>query len=111
MEKANYVKKQENGDFLLIPCELSNKDAPNGIKITPVTLSRMGFAIKWFYDFLEGTKDIDDYPIEGSKYQALRNSSNVYLQDVRDGGKVSIVGFSPGEIQNVLKEIEEILKT
>jgi len=108
MEKTMYVKKQENGDILLIPSELLNKIAPCGINITPVILSHMGFTIRWFYNFLVGTKDIDDYEIEGCKYQATRDSGNVYLKDTRDGNKVSIVGFTSGEIQKVLEELKEL---
>jgi len=106
MEGTKYVKEQENGNILLIPCGLVNQTAPGGITITHVILSRMGFMIRWFSDFLAGTKNLDEYAIDGAKYQASRDSGNVYLKETRDGGNVSIVGFSSGEIQKVLEELK-----
>jgi len=102
----NYVKRQETGDILLIPCELVNQIAPNGITITPVTLSRTGATIRWFIDFLAGTKNLDEFATDGKTYQAFRDSGNVYLKETRDGGFVSIVGFSLGETQKVLAEFQ-----
>jgi len=109
MENMKYVKRQENGNILLSPGELSKKDAyaPNGIKITPVTLSRMGVTIRLFNDFLAGTKEPYEYEIEGNKYRAFKDSGNAYLEETR-GNIVSIVGFSLGEIPNVLEELKEM---
>jgi hypothetical protein len=105
MREMKYVKNQENGDILLIPCELANETAPNGIRISFVTLSRMGFTIHWFTGFLAGTeKNSDEYAIDGKTYHAFRDSGNVYLKETRDGGFVNIVGFSTTEIPAVLAE-------
>jgi hypothetical protein len=106
MEGTRYVKEQENGNILLIPCGLVNQTTPGGITITPVTLSRMGFTIRWFSDFLAGTKNLDEYAITGKTYQAFRDSGKVYLKETRDGGNVSIIGFSSEEIQEVLEELK-----
>ena len=107
MENTKYVKKQENGNILLIPCELLEINKNNGNNITPVTLSRMGFAIRRFFDFLAGTKELDEYVNEGNKYRVFRDSGNVYLEETRDN-IVSIVGFSSGEIPKVLEELKEM---
>ena len=68
MEEMKHVKRLENGDILLKPCELVNKDAPEGIKISPVTLSRMGTTILRFFDFLAGTKNLDEFATDGKTY-------------------------------------------
>jgi len=103
---AKYVIKQENGDICLKPCKLLNKDVSTG-KITPVTLSRMGSTIRWFSDFLTGTENNSYGPvIDGNTYQAYRDSGNVYLKETR-GNIVNIVGFSSGEIQEVIKEFQQ----
>jgi hypothetical protein len=104
MEEPKYVIRQENGDIILRPCELVNTTAPTGIKITSVTLSRMGFTKRWFFDFLNGTeKNTDDWETDGKKYHTFRNSGNVYLEETRDN-TTNIVGFSSGEIPAVLAE-------
>jgi len=107
MGNTKFVKKQENGNILLIPGELLNKSAPNGFNITPITISRMGVSIRLFHDFLAETKDAYEYEIEGNKYRAFKDSVNVYLEETRDN-IVSIVGFSSGEIQQVLDELKEM---
>jgi len=107
MENTKYVKKQENGDILILPGELLNIKTANGFSITPVTLSRMGIGIRLFYDFLAGTKEPYEYVIEGNKYRTFRDSSNVYLEETRDN-IVSIVGFSSGEIHKVLEELKNM---
>jgi len=108
MEEPKYVRKQKNGNILLCPCELVNKTVQGGITISQATLSRIGFTLRWFYDFLAGTKNLDEFAADGKTYQAFRDSGNVYLKEIRDGRFVSIVGFSQGEIQKVLEEFQQV---
>jgi hypothetical protein len=107
MEEPKYVIKQENGDVVLRSCELVNTLAPTGIKITFVTLSRMGITKRWFFDFLNSIdKTTDEYQIDGKIYNAFRDSGNVYLKETR-GNIASIVGFTSGEIQKVIDEFQQ----
>jgi hypothetical protein len=99
--------KEENGDILLSPCKLLNEMGPGGIKLTTVKLSRNGDAFSWFINFLEGKENIpNECPINGRKYRAYRESTgNVFLEDIRDGGFISVVGFSAEEIPNILAKL------
>ena len=101
--------KHENGDTLLSPCELLNQNGPGNIKLTTVRLSRSGVTFLWFINFLEGKENIPDkWPIDGKKYRAYRESTgNVFLEDIRDGGIVNVVGFTAEEIPNVLAKLKE----
>lgn len=106
MENTKYVKRLENGNIIISPCELVNQSAPNCIKITPITITCMGLTIRWFIDFLTGTKNSpDEYSLDGIVYQAFRDSGNVYIKETRNIGFINIVGFSLGEIQKILDEI------
>jgi len=97
------VKKQEDGNFLLRPRELVNKIAPQGLTVTHVTLSHMGFTIPWFVEFLAGKESgPTEYPADGKAYRVFRDSGNAFLEEKRDGGFVNIVGFSSVEIPKVL---------
>jgi hypothetical protein len=107
MEKTKYLKRLENRNILLRPCELVNQIASNGITINPISISCMGLTIRWFIDILTGIKNTpDEYSIDGIKYQAFRDSDNLYFKEARDGGFVSIVGFTSREIQMVLEEFQ-----
>jgi len=110
MEKPKYVIRQENGDIILKPCELINTNAPTGIRITHVTLSYMGITKRWFFDFLTGTKDTDEYAINEKTYCAFRTSGNLYLKETRSNTS-SIVGFTSREIQKVIEEFKKGLDT
>jgi len=100
------VKKEENG-FLLSPCELVNQTSPTGIIISPLLLSHSGCTLLWFINFLNGAENTPDkYPIDGITYRAFRDSGNVYLEETRDGGIISVVGFSLKEIPEVLEALK-----
>jgi len=107
MDNATYAKKCENSSILLTPKELVNQIGPNGISITTVTFSRTGVTFHWFIDFLEGTKDSDEFTVDEKTYQVSRNSNNIYLKETR-GSHVNIVGFTSTEIPYVLKQLREI---
>jgi len=107
-EPPKYVVRQENEDIILRPGKLLNTDAPTGINITPVTLSRMGTTKLWFLEFLKGTENNpDNWEVEGKKYYAFRDSGNIYLEEKRDN-IASIVGFTSGEFQKVFEEYQQV---
>jgi hypothetical protein len=106
MEEKKYVKRQENRNILLRSGELFNTVGPTGINITQVSFSHMGTTIRWFLDFLTGTKNTDEHETDGKKYYAFRNSGNVYLKEIR-GNTANIVGFTSREIQKVIEEFQQ----
>ena len=105
----NYAEKLENRNILLTPCGLVNTTSPEGIGLTTVTLSCSGCTLLWFINFLEGKENIPtEYPYDGRTYQVYRVSGNVFLKDIRKGGKTSVVGFTSNEITNILTELKSI---
>ena len=109
MCETSCVKVNGDEDITLSPCELLDQNGPGDIRLTTVTLSRMGFAIPWFIKYLEGTESApNDFPAIGRTYQASRDSAGrVYLKDTRNGGFINMVGYSLAEIPIVLAEIKE----
>ena len=104
-----YAKKLENGDIHLTPRELVNTDSPEGIRLSTVTLSCSSCTLLWFINFLEGKETVSsEYQSDERKYQASIVSGNVFLKDIRKGGKISVVGFSSGEVTKVLAELKSI---
>ena len=101
-----YVHLLENGDIRLTPKEMVNKTGPSGIKISAVTLSRMGLTFRWVTDILEERKDInDEYEINGKIYRASKDSENIFLKETR-GNISNVVGFTSREIPLVLAELK-----
>jgi hypothetical protein len=103
-----YVTKNEQGDARLTPGEFVGecKCGPSGLPITFVDLTRMGIAIRWFRDFLEEKENTSDKCESGDRtYRAYRTGDAVFLEEIREGGFVNLVGYSSGEIQKVLEEL------
>jgi len=105
-DKMVYVHLLENGDIRLVPKEMVNKTGPSGIKISAVTLSRMGLTFRWITDILEGREDIkDEHEADEKKYKVIKTSNNIFLQEIRENIS-NVVGFTSREIPFVLAELK-----
>jgi hypothetical protein len=107
MNEKSYVKSLENGDVLLSTGELLNGKSPSGLPLTSVILSCMGFAFRWFTDFLTETETISECKTTEKSYRAFRTANAVYLEEIRGSGFANVVGFSLAEINTVLGELQQ----
>jgi hypothetical protein len=104
-----YVEVMENGNILLKAGRMLGNQANAG-KITQVSLPRIGDTFLWFDSFLTGIENRSEHKTDGRQYQAERNAEGLFLQDVRDGGFSSIVGYTLDEVPAVLEEFRQCVR-
>ena len=94
------IEKMENGVFCL---------TSSGSNTHPTSIHLSEKICHWFIEFQKGTKDKDEFLVDGITYQVARNSDgNVTLAEIKQGGFVSDISFSSEDIKKILMDFKNI---